>query len=219
MKKFIFIYNKNIILKMIENLKLLVKNKSYYSWEYDYNSVDATILLDISDDNLYLKMNSFQSKSGLGKGEWKKDLEFVNIGNLNTKIDTVLVHSLLKKYTISQHKFSKHWEDEEGNLMTLSEVFMLYKHEIINEPKKEKSEMKHIKSISNFDTKETDDIEIVKYSDKAYAIFGKGTKNIKDKLLELGCRYNKFLTDTKTGEKRAGWIFPSSKLDSIKKLI
>ena len=209
---------------MNENFKLLAKNKSYYSWDYDYNSVEAKILLDINNDDLYLKMNSFISKSGLGKGEWKKDLEFIKIGNLNTKIDTVLVNSLLKKYKISQHNFSRHWEDEEGNQMLLSEVFMLYKPDIIEEPKveepkKENPKLKHIKSISTLDQKENDDIELVKYSDKAYALFGIGTKKIKDELLSLGCRYNKFLTEPKTGGKKAGWIFSINKLDNIKKLI
>jgi len=204
---------------MNENLKLLATNKSYYSWDYDYKSVEAKILLDMSNDDLYLKLNSFKAKTGLGKGEWKDDLEFIKIGNLKTKIDSVLVNSLLKKYVISQHKFSKHWEDEEGNQMLLSELFMLHKKDILKEPKKEISELKHIKSISTFDKKEYSDIELVKYSDKAYAIFGKGTKEIKEDLLELGCRYNKFLTDPKTGEKKAGWIFPLSKLDKVNDLI
>lgn len=204
---------------MNENLKLLAKNKTYYYWNDDYNSVEAKILLDMNNDDLYLKMNSLKVKSGIGKGKWENDLEFIKIGNLNTKIDSVLVNSLLKKYNMSQVKFSKHWEDEEGNQMLLSELFMLHKHDVVNEPKKEKSELKHIKSISTFDKKEESGIELVKYSDKAYAIFGKGTKEIKDELSVLGCRYNKFLTDPKTGEKRAGWIFPTSKLDNVNKLI
>jgi len=204
---------------MKENLKFLAKNISYYSWEYDYNSVEAKILLDMNDDNLYLKLTIIKIKSGLGKGEWKNELELVNIGNLNTKIDTVLVNSLLKKYAISQHKFSKHWNDEEGNQMLLTEIQLMYKPEIIEKSEKEKSELKHIKSISSFDKKEVSSIEITKYSDKAYAIFGEETRNIKDNLLEIGCRYNKFLTDPKTGDKRAGWIFPISKLDIINNLI
>jgi len=202
---------------MNDNLKLLAKNKSFYSWEYDYKSVDAKILLDINDDSLYLKLDSFISKSGLGKGKWENELEFVKIGNLNTKIDTVLVNSLLKKYTISQNKFRKHWEDEEGNQMLLTEVFMLHKHTIDDEKRKEKSELKHIKTISKFEEKEK--LDIVKYSDKAYAIFGDGTKKIKDELLSLGCRYNKFLTDPRTGIKSPGWIFPNSRFVDVNKLI
>ena len=47
-------------------------------------------------------------------------------------------------------------------------------------------------------------LELVNYSEKAIALFG-NTKPIKDKLKELGGRFNPFLT--KNGEKLAGWIF------------
>ena len=77
--------------------------------------------------------------------------------------------------------------------------------------------MTHIKPISSFTDKK--DIEIVKYSDKAYAIFGSDTIKIKEKLLELGCRFNKFLTDPNTGQKRAGWIFSNNKLKQVEDLL
>lgn len=51
-------------------------------------------------------------------------------------------------------------------------------------------------------------IEVVNYSEKAVAIFG-DTKNIKDKLKEIGARFNPFLM--KGGVKTAGWILPASK--------
>jgi len=203
---------------MIDNLEVLVKNKSYYQWEYDYNDVTAEILLDKEDNSVYLEMKSHKVKSGLGKGSWTTPLELVKIGNLNTKIDTALVRTLLKKHKISQHNFSQHWEDKEGNLMSLTEVFLMYspeKTEITKAPKV--SKLKHIKSINTFDKK--DNIEIIKYSDKAYAIFGEDTRKIKDDLLSIGCRYNKFLTDPKTGQKRVGWICSNSKIDLVKELI
>lgn len=203
----------------MKNLTTLATNISYYQWEYDYNSVIATILLDNSDNSLYIDLTSKKVKSGLGKGDCTSQLEYINLGKINTKIDTTLVQSILKKYNISQHKFSKHWEDEEGNLMLLSELLLIHQSKNIEVPKKiEKKELKHIKSIDSFD-KNNKDIEIIKYSDKAYAIFGDGTRNIKDKLSSIGCRYNKFLTDPKTGKKRAGWICSISKIDLVKNII
>jgi hypothetical protein len=203
-----------------ENMEVIAKNESHYSWEYDSHTTTAQILLDRTDDSLYIKIRTVHNKSGLGAGSYPKDLEFKRIGNLH-KADLTLVRSLLTKYnySYSQQKFSKHWEDEEGNKMTLSELLKLYKPEKTIREESPKKELKHIQSISSFSEPKKSDIEIVKYSDRAYAIFGEGTKNIKEKLIELGCRYNKFLTDPKTGEKRPGWICSISKIDLIKNYI
>jgi hypothetical protein len=61
------------------------------------------------------------------------------------------------------------------------------------------------------------DIIIEDYSDKAIAIFG-DTKSIKDKLLELKGKFNPSLRGN-GDEKRAGWIFPKTKKDEIKKML
>jgi hypothetical protein len=53
-------------------------------------------------------------------------------------------------------------------------------------------------------------VQIIDYSDKAIAVIG-DTKPIKDKLKELGGRFNFRLTCG------AGWIFPKSKLDILKR--
>lgn len=57
---------------------------------------------------------------------------------------------------------------------------------------------------------------IVNYSEKSVAIFG-DTKVIKDQLSKLGGRFNKFLS--LNGHKSAGWIFPKSKEDDLRKLV
>lgn len=51
-------------------------------------------------------------------------------------------------------------------------------------------------------------VKLVDYSEKALAFFG-NTKPLKDKLKELGGRFNPFLQHD--GERMAGWIFPKSK--------
>jgi hypothetical protein len=192
------------------NYEVIATNQSYWSWEYDAITVTAEILLD--KDSLYLKINKVHTKSGIGAGTFPKQLEFVNIGTLQ-KADLALVRTLLTKHS-RQQKFSRFWEDKEGNKMSLSDLIKLLK------PEKPKRELKHIKPIATFkEPKIEKDIELVKYSDKSYALFGIGTKDIKDQLIALGCRYNRYLTDPKTGEKKAGWIFPTTKLDKIKELI
>lgn len=204
-----------------ENFENLGTNTAYWSWEDDSQTKTAEILLDKNTDTLYLKINAVWVKTGLGAGKRESDLEFVNIGNLQ-KPNLSLVRTLLKKHNIQKSVaasgFNIHWSDEEGNKMSLSELIQNYKDE-----NNSNTEFKHIKSISDFknsiknDT--IDDIELVQYSDRSYALFGLGTKQIKDNLINLGCRYNKFLTDPKTGEKRPGWIFSNNKLDKIKQLI
>ena len=193
-----------------ENYKVLATNDSYYSWEYDSSHAHAEILLDESDNSLYLKITDTHTKSGLGAGTFKKEGEFVRIGDLN-KANLSMVRDLLKKHQYEQSKFKRFWEDEEGNRMSLSDL--------LKELKPQKPKLKHIKPITSFEETKPKNIELVKYSERAYALFGEGTKDIKNELLELGCRYNKFLTDPNTGQKRSGWIFSATKLDKIKELL
>jgi hypothetical protein len=203
------------MIKIFENFgndyEVLATNEVYWRWEYDAITVTAKILLDKTDNSLYLKINSVHTKSGLGAGVFPKQLEFINIGNLQ-KADLALVRTLLSKHALQQ-KFSRFWEDKEGNKLSLGDLIKLLK------PEKPKRELKHIKPITTFEEPNIQNIELVKYSDKSYALFGLGTKDIKDQLIALGCRYNKFLTHPETGEKKAGWIFSNNKLDKIKEII
>lgn len=68
------------------------------------------------------------------------------------------------------------------------------------------------------ESKIEDDIEVLQYSEKCYAIFG-NTKPIKDSIKAAGGRFNKFL---KRGtETTAGWIIPNKgrTIEEIKALI
>jgi hypothetical protein len=60
------------------------------------------------------------------------------------------------------------------------------------------------------------DFIIVAYSEKAIAVFG-DTKPIKDQLMALGGRFNKYLSHD--GQKQAGWIFSKSKEQEIRNFI
>jgi hypothetical protein len=207
--------------KMEDNYEVIGINSSSWSWNYDSCSVTAQILLEKSSDELYLRIRETHTKTGIGAGSRSEDKEFVSIGTLQ-KPNLALVRSLLKKHGYDQSKFSKFWEDREGNKMSLGDLIKMHR------PEKPKRALKHIKPISDFDSQitnktaskyENKDIELVQYSDRSYALFGNGTKDIKDKLKELGCKYNRFLTDPRTGEKKAGWIFSIGKLDKIKELL
>lgn len=61
-----------------------------------------------------------------------------------------------------------------------------------------------------------DDIEVVDYSERAYAVFG-NTYDIKDELKEIGASYNKWL---KYGSgKKPGWIIGKRKKAELEKII
>jgi hypothetical protein len=59
-------------------------------------------------------------------------------------------------------------------------------------------------------------LRLVKYSEKAYAIFGE-TKPLKDKLKDIGGKFNPYLKEN--GEKSPGWIFSAKKLDQLNELV
>lgn len=52
------------------------------------------------------------------------------------------------------------------------------------------------------------------YSEKSMALFG-NTKEIKEKLKELGGRFNAHLDDPRSGSKVPGWVFPIASRDSL----
>lgn len=59
-------------------------------------------------------------------------------------------------------------------------------------------------------------LEIVDYSEKAVAVFG-DTKAIKDELKSIGGKFNPRLNYN--GEKRAGWVFPKSKRETLENVL
>jgi hypothetical protein len=61
-------------------------------------------------------------------------------------------------------------------------------------------------------------IEILRYSDKAIVVTG-DTKPVKDKLKELGGKWNGRLTHPLTEDKFGAWIFPKTKEDKVKQAL
>jgi hypothetical protein len=220
------IKNFKIFESNIENYELLASNQSTYSWEYSYNYVVAKIYLDKIDGSLYLDLTKTTSSSGINRYKNTVKLaDYISIGNIikpNLKLVKTLLAEHAYKGSKAESNFSKFWTDNDGNEMTLSDLILSFKPETSiteKKPKEDKpkeKELKHIKSKNNY---EKSNIELVKYSEHSYALFGTDTIKIKDELNSLGCKYNKFLTNPKTGEKCPGWIFSNRLLDDIKKII
>jgi hypothetical protein len=59
-------------------------------------------------------------------------------------------------------------------------------------------------------------LRLVKYSVKAYAIFGE-TKPLRTRLKEIGGKFNPYLKEN--GERSPGWIFSAKKYDQLTKLV
>lgn len=57
-------------------------------------------------------------------------------------------------------------------------------------------------------------MELLDYTEKSFVVIG-DTKNIKDKLKDLGGRYNPNLTHPETKEKLAAWVFSKKQKEKI----
>lgn len=58
-------------------------------------------------------------------------------------------------------------------------------------------------------------VKISKYSERSFVVSGLATKEHKELLMELGGGYNRNLTNTETGEKFSGWVFPLKKKQKV----
>jgi hypothetical protein len=63
------------------------------------------------------------------------------------------------------------------------------------------------------------DLNLVKYSEKAVAVFGTSTYAFRKSLGEVGGTFNKYLTNPNTNEREAGWIYAAYKQPQLQKLV
>jgi hypothetical protein len=124
------------------------------------------------------------------RGEWDflANVKPEDISEINREIFDKTTFSTARQFIYSQFK-------------GFQEIDILPEKE---EPKKEIIEAENL------------GCQLVNYSEKAVALFG-NTKPIKDKLKEIGGRFNPFLNNN--GEKMAGWIFPKSKLSELQTIL
>ena len=61
-------------------------------------------------------------------------------------------------------------------------------------------------------------MELIDYSEKSFVAYGEETRNITQKLKELGGRFNPNLTHPQTGMRFAGWIFSKKQKEAVSSL-
>lgn len=122
----------------------------------------------------------------------------------------VMPYSLSEKDKIN--KRLRKWNKDEDKIKKLIEKGDVYLLNIIKGSK--------IKRFDDFKEEEPikSDFKLIDYTDRSVAVIG-DTYDIKDKLKEIGGRFNKFLKDPETGQKVPGWIFSKAKKEKIKKLL
>ncbi|GJQ43902.1 MAG: hypothetical protein JETCAE03_34000 [Ignavibacteriaceae bacterium] len=95
------------------NEELIASNESYWQWEYDQDTNHALLFMKANGD-LRLSISNEHIKSGLGKGEFYKELESEDVGSVR-KPDIARIKSLTKKHghdrTRAGGPFKAQWFD------------------------------------------------------------------------------------------------------------
>lgn len=144
----------------------------------------------------------------------KVNYQVVRFSKLNKGASKDSINKRLKNIKRSEEKI-------QGLFSKVDEVFVLKKFGETT-PTKKQSQRK-VSDFKEFKDKRKESdkpsVYIVDYSDKAIAVFG-DTYPIKDQLKEIGGgRFNKFLKDPDSGDRKAGWIFSKKKRDEVEKVI
>jgi ribosomal protein L37AE/L43A len=110
---------------LLANEKLIATNKTWHSWEYDYNDNLASIFMR-DDGSLRMTIVSTQRKSGLGAGTWTTPQEDISIGTI-TNVDWATIRRTLSKYNKKADRatapFSRAWDVPNTNRsMMLEEI-------------------------------------------------------------------------------------------------
>jgi len=93
--------------------ELIASNESYWQWEYDHDINHALLFMKANGD-LRLSVSNEHIKSGLGKGEFYKELESESVGSVR-KPDIARIKNLVKKHghdrTRAGGPFKSQWFD------------------------------------------------------------------------------------------------------------
>ena len=222
--------------KMVKNAKKYVKNGSQY-----YDSIQTLKVTDVTDTHIefiqFTRRNIINyTKSYINFIEFLKSHPYLKVGKeedsdkLYDLIIAPVEHSrerILKKRkkdaaeqrkaeTVARREAKKAEEavakeaakkEKEVSKGSASKT----KRDQIKEPIKPE-----VKQEIKAQIKQDSKIKIYDYSDRAIAVYG-DTWTIKDKLKELGCKYNKFLTIN--GKKTPGWIISNKKRKEVEEII
>lgn len=125
------------------------------------------------------------------------------------------LESLIKSFQYGHFNSMEDIYESSGNeeLIISGHIMETYKYVFSNFEEVEAVEIKEVKK-EDFTTSGNENISIEKYSEKAGIIYG-DTKPFKELLKSLKCRFNARLTVN--DKKIAGWVFPLSKMEEVKK--
>lgn len=158
-------------------------------------------LSQIKEDKPYNPANS----KAIGSSKRAKELQSLYIEHLSQT--TAERKQALKKYKAEVKKKNPQYSSDFNSLQeTLNRIYIL--ELLLNS--------NNTKKPTKMEAKSNNGLRLVKYSEKAYAIFGE-TRPLKDKLKEIGGKFNPYLKEN--GEKSPGWIFSAKKLEQLKELV
>jgi hypothetical protein len=139
--------------------------------------------------------------NGIASSKRAKELQSLYVEHLNQT--TGERQAVLKTYKAEIKKKNPQYSSCYNQLQeTLNRIYIL--------------ELLLTKKSITMEAKQNNGLRLVKYSDKAYAVFGQ-TKEYKDKLKEIGGKFNPYLKEN--GEKSPGWIFSAKKMDLLTELV
>lgn len=143
------------------------------------------------------------NSKGIGSSKRAKELQSLYLEHLNQT--TGERQAALKAYKAEIRKKNPQYSSCYNQLQeTLNRIYVL--ELLTNKTTKMKAK----------EEKQNNGIRLVKYSEKAYAVFGE-TKPLKDKLKEIGGKFNPYLKEN--GQTQKGWIFSAKKLEQLKELV
>jgi len=210
--------------KLYENLepsKLvpIATNEINWGWEDDSTHIKATVFFEPTGTNeLFLSIRRVHIKQGIGAGQFPSDLvSYEPIGSID-KPDLRKVQQILGEHKLGSSSraggggFKRQWIDIKGDKLSLGKIITNSRYLRMTNLKNRLAK-KHTPK-----TEPMEGVNIMKYG-RGYAVYGQGTKAIKDKLKQVGARFNFRLTHPETGEKFVGWVISPNKLEQVKELI
>jgi len=206
----------------IVNKLIAIKESKDFKWmdDKDIITIDndgSEYKLPVGEiDNFINKMSKINeakpynpgNSKAIGSSKRAKELQSLYVEHLSQT--TAQRQAVLKAYKAEVRKKNPQYSSDFNNLQeTLNRIYILELLLNSNNPKKQvKMETKQ--------EKQNNGLRLVKYSEKAYALFGE-SRPYKEQLKQIGGKFNPYLKEN--GEKSPGWIFSAKKLDQLKELV
>lgn len=208
---------------------MIAKAKELLEEKHKYETFSKTrwfYVIEMNDDTI--KVNYYSTIKGLGSGKFKWDAfikKFIcGYGYLMDDQQSLydLIYMPVKerrdKILIGRERQAK--RQRKQDVKAYRQELKKEKQGITSSEEEETQELsfdQDAEEIINNQVKiKPDDIEVVDYSERAYAVFG-NTYDLRNQLKEIGASYNKWL---KYGNgKKPGWIIGKRKKEELEKII